>query len=304
MTISLNFATMFQYNQRYHILETYMHFLNPTNDLAFKRIFGNAKKKNILISFLNSILHLDGEETVTDVTLLNPSQVPHIKGAKETILDVRCHDQSGAEYIVEMQVLQQQHFDQRVLYYVSQAYTHQLEQGMTYNELRPVIFLGILNFDFTQNNHYRTIHKIYDIETQEHIFRDFCFTFVELPKFTKEEKDLATVEDKWIYFLKHATTLQAIPEVIHEAALKDAFEIIEKVNWNKQELESYTRRAMQVQIEADRVGFGYVKGKTEGIAEGIVKAKIEIAANLLATGMDIETITKLTGLSADELKKL
>ena len=273
-----------------------MHFLNPTNDLAFKRIFGNAKKKNILISFLNSILHLDGEKTVTDVTLLNPSQVPHIAGAKETILDVRCHDQSGAEYIVEMQVLQQYCFDLRVLDYVSKADTRQLEKGMSGAKLEPIIFLGILNFDFSKNNHYRSTYKVCGIETQEHIFRDFCFTFVELPKFTKEEKDLETVEDKWIYFLKHATTLQAIPEVIHEAALKDAFEIIEKVNWNKQELESYTRRAMQVQIEADRVGFGYVKGQTE--------VKEEIASKLLAKGIAIETIIEVTGLSADELKKL
>ena len=81
-----------------------MQFLDPTNDLAFTKIFGNEKKKHILISFLNSVLRLPVNEQITDVRLLNPKQAPHLPGAKETILDVRCHDQTGAEYIVEMQV--------------------------------------------------------------------------------------------------------------------------------------------------------------------------------------------------------
>jgi hypothetical protein len=33
-----------------------MTFADPTNDIAFKKIFGDEKKKYILISFLNAIL--------------------------------------------------------------------------------------------------------------------------------------------------------------------------------------------------------------------------------------------------------
>ncbi len=88
-----------------------MQFLNPINDLAFKKIFGNEQKKYILISFLNSILELSTQEQITEVTLLNSNQAPHLPDAKETILDVRCHDQTGAEYIVEMQVLPEAFFD-------------------------------------------------------------------------------------------------------------------------------------------------------------------------------------------------
>ena len=112
------------------------------------------KKKGILISFLNSILRLEDEKTISDVMLLNPNQAPQIKDAKETILDVRCHDQSGANYIVEMQVLSQPFFDKRVLYYVSKAYGNQLDKGESYYQLSPVIFLGILNFNFTQSSGY------------------------------------------------------------------------------------------------------------------------------------------------------
>ena len=88
-----------------------MIFLDPTKDVAFKRIFGNENKKGILISFLNHILQLPDKKRIKDVEILNPYQVPKIKELKETILDIRCHDQRGISYIVEMQVLNPTSFD-------------------------------------------------------------------------------------------------------------------------------------------------------------------------------------------------
>lgn len=258
-----------------------MHFLDPTNDFAFKKIFGDEKKKYILISFLNSILRLPSDQQITEVTLLNPTQAPHLLGAKETILDVRCHDQQGAEYIVEMQVLPQVFFDKRVLYYASKTYAHQLDSGENYHLLKPVIFLGILNFGFTCNDHYLSTHCVQDVETKEHILQDFRFTFVELPKFLKTEAELVNVEDKWLYFLKHAKQLESIPAVIHEAALKAAFEIVNRLNWDKDMLEIYDRRSMQVQDEIQRVNFGYQKGRQEGLEEGRAEGRQEGERTLL-----------------------
>jgi len=293
-----------------------MQFLDPTNDFVFKRIFGNEKKKEILISFLNSILRLHGKLEINDVTLLNPTQAPHIKGAKETILDVRCHDQRGATYIVEMQVLGQAFFDKRVLYYVSKAYSNQLDKGDAYHTLTPVIFLGILNFNFTQSSHCISTHIIHDIETKEQVFRDFCFTLAELPKFNKTEQALESIEDKWLYFLKQAKQLTAIPSVIQEQAIKDAFEIANELNWDKQELELYEKRAVYVQDEAQRVNFGYQqgekmgmeKGKAEGIQEGIEQGKVEgkreTAKNMLEIGLSIEQVAQVTGLSEKVIKNV
>jgi predicted transposase/invertase (TIGR01784 family) len=273
-----------------------MQFLDPTNDLAFTRIFGNEKKKHILISFLNNILRLPAQEQITDVSLLNPTQAPHLLGAKETILDVRCHDQTGAEYIVEMQVLPEEFFDKRVLYYAAKAYSQQLNKGEKYHKLKPVIFLGILNFKFTTDSHYLSTHCIHNIETKEHILRDFRFTFAELPKFNKTELELQTVEDKWLFFLKNAKKLTAIPEIIREAAIREAFEIVNALNWDQETLDLYTRRTMQVQIESNRVRYGYKKGKAE--------SQHDIARAMLAEGMALEVVSKCTGLSLDEVKTL
>jgi predicted transposase/invertase (TIGR01784 family) len=248
-----------------------MQFLDPTNDYAFKKIFGDENKKHILISFLNSILQLPANAQITNVSLLDTHQAPHLPGAKETILDVRCHDQVGAEYIVEMQVLPQEFFDKRVLYYASKAYAHQLDRGSTYHTLKPVIFLGILNFEFTQNHHYLSTHIVQDLETKEHLLQDFRFTFAELPKFKKTETELKTIEDKWLYFLKHAKELETIPAAIHETALKEAFEIVNRLSWNKATLELYDMRGIYTQDEIQRVHYGYNKGFLKGEAAVLIR---------------------------------
>lgn len=284
-----------------------MQFLDPTNDLAFKKIFGNENKKYILISFLNSILQLPAHEQITEVTLLNPNQAPHLPGAKETILDVRCHDQTGAEYIVEMQVLPEEFFDKRVLYYAAKTYSQQLRTGQKYHQLRPVIFLGILDFKFTTEAHYLSTHCIHNVKTKEHILRDFRFTFAELPKFNKTESELQTVEDKWLFFLKYAKELTAIPEVIREAAIREAFEIVNTLHWDPATLDLYTRRNIGVQVETNRVLYGYNKGLKKGEARGEAKSQraiARIARTLLAEGVALETVVKCTGLSLDEVKIL
>jgi len=274
-----------------------MQFLDPTNDLVFKKIFGNEKKKEILISFLNSILRLKDERTIHDVILLNPTQAPRIKGAKESILDVRCYDQRGTNYIVEMQVLGQVFFDKRVLYYASKAYSDQLGKGDTYQALSPVIFLGILNFNFTQSSRCISTHTIHDVETKEHVFQDFRFTLAELPKFNKTVQALETVEDKWLYFLKQAKALTAIPAVIHEQAIQDAFEIAKEMNWNTDELAVYERRALAIEDEIQRINYGYQAGEKKGK----VDEKLNTAKNMLSIGLSIEQVMQVTGLSEEQL---
>lgn len=84
-------------------------YLSPTNDIAFKKIFGETQNKDILIHFLNDVLHKDGESAIADVEIANPHQLPEIAGSKESILDVLCTDNHGIQYIVEMQEIGRAH---------------------------------------------------------------------------------------------------------------------------------------------------------------------------------------------------
>ena len=295
-----------------------MKFVDPKTDIAFKKIFGNDAHKSILIEFLNEILELD--YPIESVEILNSYQPPKYDGLKNTSLDVKAKDCSGREFIVEMQVAKEAWFSQRAIYYSSKAYSQQLSIGENYHKLKPVIFLGILNFDaFAHSTHHFTRHLIINRETNQRDLTDLEWNFVELKKFKKTEFELETVADKWIYFIKQAIELDHVPENANTEALKLAYEIAEQHQWSAEELAVYDAQEMEIHrnqnvIETARlegiekgIAEGIEKGITQGIEKGIEKGieqgKLEIAQNLLAVMNDTE-IAKITGISLSTIAQL
>ena len=106
-----------------------MKYLDPKTDLAFKKIFGSEQSHDILLSFLNALLDLTGPHQLTDVTILDPYQAPRIEGLKNSYLDVKVLDETGKSYIIEMQVLNVESFEKRILYNACKAYVNRVHQG-------------------------------------------------------------------------------------------------------------------------------------------------------------------------------
>ena len=289
-----------------------MTFADPRNDLAFKKIFGDENHKNILISFLNATLDFKDQRVIVDVILANPYQVPRIPELKETILDIKATNKEGEKFIVEMQKKDLGDFTKRSLYYTSKAYVAQLPKGNNYTVLKKVYFIGILNFNIFENESYISRHLIINQETNTQDLDDFEFTFIELPKFNKEIKELNTILDKWIYFLKNASNLTMVPKeykTIKE--FKTAFDIVTQTAWDKKELEVYDYMALKefdeinALMTAERKGLqkGIEKGIEQGIEQGMETKTIEIVKNSIAKGLDDETIAVITGLDVTIIKK-
>lgn len=66
-----------------------MKLVDVTNDVAFRKIFGNENRKEVLISFLNAVLLLGNYKKIKAVYILSPYQFPALKGGKVTIVDVK-----------------------------------------------------------------------------------------------------------------------------------------------------------------------------------------------------------------------
>ena len=277
-----------------------MKFVDVTNDIAFRKIFGNENKKISLLSFLNAVLAFPEGKKVVDVTIVNPYQLPKLSGGKSTIVDVKAKDESGNNFIVEMQVADVKDFDSRVLYYASQSYTDQIERGDEYNKLNPTFFIGILNFEVTQNKNYLSRHKIIDVETGEQVIRNMEFNFIELTKFNKTNIELINIIDQWVYFIKNVENLDMIPENIQDKGLKEAYIDADKHNWTKTELEDYNKIFIKIRDEIGRIELAEEKG----IEKGKIEGKIEVAKKLKSKGFDIETIIETTGLSKQEIENL
>jgi len=273
-----------------------MQFADIKNDITFRKIFCNKNKTEILISFLNAVLKLEGTKKLVWVEILNPYQVPIVLGAKSTILDVKAKDKEENEYIVEMQVTDKIGFAKRVVYYSAKSYSAQLNVGDDYYKLKPTIFIGILNFTFLENPHYLSRHLILDAATQEHILKDLDFNFIELPKFNKKEKELSTLIDKWVYFIKNAMSLTVIPANIDDEGLESAYIEADRHNWTKADLEAYSYARMRETDEITREMFVEEKAK--------LSKQVEIAKKMLKRGTEIEIIAEDTGLTVEQIEQL
>jgi predicted transposase/invertase (TIGR01784 family) len=194
------------------------------------------------------------------------------------------------------------------LYYASKSYSSQIERGDEYRKLKPTFFIGILNFEITQNPHYISRHKVIDLETGENTIKDIEFNFIELPKFNKTENQLKTIIDQWVYFIKNAENLEVIPPNINDKGLQHAYQDAQKHRWSKQELEEYDYALMREQDEIGKLEFaekkgiekGIQEGIQKGIQEGIQKEKIDgIKKALIRNKLSIEEIAEDFEVSED-----
>jgi predicted transposase/invertase (TIGR01784 family) len=269
-----------------------MKFVDPKTDIAFKKIFGNEAHKNVLIEFLNEMLEL--EYPIADVTIKNSYQPPTIFGLKETALDIKATDTTGRQFIVEMQVEKELAFAKRAIYYSSKAYSQQLKAAEKYHQLKPVIFLGILDFTLFDHEKPLSRHLILNTQNMSHDLKDLEFNFIELPKFTLTEAELETVTDKWIYFLQQATNLDHIPT--STPALQQAYQIAEQHGWTAEELDAY---------EAQGLKLGKAKNALETAhLDGEMAKAITVAKKMLAGGFDVATIASMTDLTVSEIEAL
>ncbi|MCU0781041.1 MAG: Rpn family recombination-promoting nuclease/putative transposase, partial [Akkermansiaceae bacterium] len=117
-----------------------MRFLDPKHDLVFKKVFGRS---NLLVSFLNALLPL--RDPIESLEYLPAELVPEIPLLKHSIVDVRCRDQAGRQFIVEMQMLWTDSFKSRVVFNASKAYVSQIGSGVEYSALEPVFSLNLVN---------------------------------------------------------------------------------------------------------------------------------------------------------------
>jgi len=281
-----------------------MKFVDIKNDIAFRKIFGNSNKKEILISFLNAILELEGDKKINSVTILNPFQLPELIQYKTTVIDVKATDQNDNYYIIEMQVADKGNFDKRIQYYSSKAYGLQIVKGDNYHLLNPTIFIGILNFNFLESTTYVTKHIMCNPDTKERVLKDFEYNFIELLKFKKDILNCTTLVDKWIYFIKNAENLEVIPDGINDKGLNQAYSDADQMSWTQKEMELYDYAKMRERDAIEEREKAFFSGVEKGMEKGMENEKIETVKKCISQGLPNDLINKLTEISVDFIEEI
>ena len=300
--------------------------VDPKCDFAFKKVFGTKKNSDVLIAFLNDMLYFRNAPPIVEVTLQQTIFPAEIYTHKTVILDVLCKDADGHLYIVEMQAIDQEaFFTKRAEFYVSSAYYKQLDKGYEYQNLKEVYFIGVLNFTlFPPRVPMHSIHATMEINVKERCMFGHTYVYLELPKFKKGRNDLhklTTNQERWAYFFKYAEGMSDEEwEVFmqEDEVFKKIYSSLDQASWSKSEMAYYDlylkrvrddlnkQKILLEQAEAKGEAKGEAKlaeAKAEGEAK-LAEAKLEMVRNLLALGLDVDKISKVSGLSVAEIADL
>ena len=273
-----------------------MKFLDIRTDFAFKKVFGSEDSKDRLISFLNSVIVFENSAKIIDLTIVDPYNIPMLKGMKDTFVDVKAILDNNTKVIIEMQVLNHAGFEKRILYNAAKNYSMQLQKSDDYHLLNPIIALTIVDFVMFEEfdkiiSNFKLLEKKDFISYSD----DLEMIFIELPKFNKSLADLDGIQDQWLYFIKNAGSLEYIP---HDMApvVNSAFETSNTASLTPEELEIQFKKREFIYIQKASLMQAEQKGELRG--------KIELILSLLKRGIDISVISESSGLSINELKKL
>jgi len=270
--------------------------LNPKVDFAFKKLFGSEENKDILISFINSVL--DKPVPIKNLELKNPYNLANYKKERVTILDIKAIDEAGIWYDIEMQVGEQAFYDKRAVLYLAKTYSEQIESGDDFEKLRKTIGIHIVDFNYIQEEGYHNCYKLCNVRTYKEFSDLLELHFIELSKFDKDYKDLKTTLDRWVTFLNKAYEIDKnnIPkELAEDISIKKAIEKLDIMYLEKEEREIYEGELKGLRVRKAELKAAEIKGREEGI--------LQVAKSLLDV-LDIDTIALKTGLSIEEVRIL
>lgn len=283
-------------------------YINPYTDFGFKMLFGTEMNKELLISFINSLL--SGKEVIRDLTYLNTEHLGTSEADRRAVFDVYCENERGEKILIKMQRGEQQFFKDRSLYYATFPIREQGEKGEWDYRLKAVYVIGILNFKFDSedDNYFHHEVQLMDVCTKQVFYDKLTFIYLEMPKFNKSEDELVTMFDKWLFVLRNLSRLMARPAALQDRIFTRLFEAAEIAKFTKEQYEAYEESLKVYRDWQNTIVTAEQKGMAKGMAEGIAKGRMEQnianARSMKLAGLDYEIISQVTGLSKDEIDKL
>lgn len=270
-------------------------YLSPKADLTFKLVF--AEHKDLMMSLLNALLPLAENAPITSIEYETPEMVPERDGGKNSVVDVRCYDALGRQFLVQMQMNWDDELKKRVIMNASKAVLKQVGKAELFTLIQPVFSLNLLNDKMKgeASDEFYHDYAILNVDHPERSLDYLRFVFVELPKFKPRnimEKKMAVL---WLRFLTEINedTLEAPAELLENKDIRKALSIVEKSAMSEAQLYAYERFW-------DEVNRSHVL-KESSFKEGRAVERLANARSLIKNGVPLDLVAKSLSLTEDEL---
>lgn len=271
-------------------------YINPFIDFGFKKIFGEEASKELLIDFLNALI--PQAKKIINLTFKNTEHLGLREADRYAIFDIYCENESNEKFIVELQKAKQNYFKERTIYYSTFPIREQAEKGQ-WN----------YNLSAAEPEKSEVVHTIKLKNQHGKTFYDkLTYIYVEMPNFNKQEENLSSRLDKWLFFIKNLEDFQSIPSIFSDEIFAKAFEKAELASFGQEEMDKYesslkTYRDLFAVIDS-AFSEGKMEGVVEGRQEGLQEGKRDMAKLLKDNGAQVELIMLTTGFTKEEIDML
>ena len=279
----------------------YRTLLNPQIDFVFKKIFGTEKNKPILINFLNAVIK--PTTPIKDVEIKNNDIDKDFIEDKFSRLDVKATTSNKEHINIEIQVKNEYNMIQRTLYYWSKMYSEQIQNRDNYSKLERTVCINILNFKYLKNDKYHNAYRLKEITSNEELTDLQEIHFIELPKFNEigNKEYVENVEEmdaleKWLEFLIEPESNTVRQLELNNEEIKLAKSELYRLSMDSKEREQYNMREKAI--------YDRISALENAEAKGKIERELELIKESLNQGLEISLISKITGLSEEEILKI
>ena len=277
-----------------------MSLLNVTNDYVFKRIFGQKKNSDILKDLLQAIL------TDIEITSVHVNQDVSLERQLMTdklgILDIVATLNNGTRVNIEMQVKDYNNTVDRSVFYESGLLHESLNKNEDYLQIPKSIGIWILNYDIFNNGSFHEISRLRRDHENIVLTDKFEIHYIQLPKFKQKCKRISNKLEEWLTFIS-CKNLEEI-SMIENEYVKKAEEELEYLSGDAAERRLAELREKAIRDEAAAIAGATRRGIEKGIEKGKKEEKFQIAKKMLKESIEIETITRITGLTKEQIENL
>ena len=284
-----------------------------TSDYVFKRIFAREENNSMLKDFLEAILNIH----ISKVEVKNPELTPNMADEKLGILDLKLDIDNERVVDVEMQVSNEHNIKERSSTYLSKLAAEQLKAKQNYKELKKIITINILKYNYLERNLYHSIARMKYEDTnpiefvnmgykkeEEDATSTFEMHFIELPKFKEKNPDCNTKLEQWLWLIDGSKEEKVKMSALENEEVNKTVKELNKLSQNPEEVAKYEEREWSIMRYNVEMDTNRELGKEEGRKEGKRDKEIEIVKKLYSLNTPIEKIAEIVELSIEEVKKI
>jgi len=277
-------------------------FLLPIYEVIFKFLFGDERNKDILIDFLKAILKIPHDE-YDSVTISDPHLLREFKGDKLGILDIKLKLKSGATVNIEIQLAPMTALRNRLVYYLAKMTTEQISDGDEYYKINPSISIVILNHILIPES-----EKYYHHFTHNDLESGVVFSnlqelhTLELPKLPTNTGNETLLP--WMKFFSIKSEEELNMVVAEYPQMKKVATKYLEVTQNDR-----ARALHEARVKQERDAIARMDARMNAILEDAaqksdLQARQGMARNMLDENLPLELISKISGLSIEEIERI